>query len=185
MNANIKVYLLKNATDTAAEAPYTWRVIPNGVANLNDLVADMLGRINSSDERVKMVVKEALECAIRRVRGGETVDIGPIRLKPRIPGSMPYEDSPFDPARDEFIVDVYADDELTDVFADTVPTKVSAEDFAASIKVHNVMDIATENFGEIHGTAPFKVLGNGITLDGEGESAKLLDKRTGEVRATA
>ena len=185
MNANIKVYLLKNATDTAAEAPYTWRVIPNGVANLNDLVADMLGRINSSDERVKMVVKEALECAIRRVRGGETVDIGPIRLKPRIPGSMPYEDSPFDPARDEFIVDVYVDAELADTFDGVVPSKVSADDFAGAIKVSNVMDVATEAFGEIRGSADFEVLGNGLTLDGEGESVKLLDRKTDAVLAAA
>ena len=66
-----------------------------------------------------------------------------------------------------------------------MPVKLSAEEVAASIKVHNVMDVATEDFGEIHGTAPFKILGNGVTLDGEGESAKLLDKKTGAVLATA
>ena len=48
---------------------------------------------------------------------------------------MPYEDSPFDPARDELIVDAYADAELSDVFADVTPTKVSADDFAGAIKV--------------------------------------------------
>ena len=37
---DIRNYLVKNATDTAAKAPYTVRVVPNGVANLNDLVAE-------------------------------------------------------------------------------------------------------------------------------------------------
>ena len=31
------------------------------------------------------------------------------------------------------------------------------------------MDIATEHFGEIHGTNEFEILGNGVTLDAEGD----------------
>ena len=185
MNNNIKVYLRRNATATAAEAPYTWGVIPNGVANLNDIVADMLERLNSSDERIRMVIREAVSAAIKRARNGETVDIGCLRLKPRIPGSMPYEDSPFDTSRDELIVEVYADAELSDVFDGVVPGKVSADDFAAATKVSNVMDVATEHFGEIHGTNTFEVLGNGITLDGESEGVKLLDKKTDAALAAA
>ena len=47
------------------------------------------------------------------------------------------------------------------------------------------MDVETERMGEINGTGEFMILGNGITLDAEGESAKLLDRKTGEVLATA
>lgn len=182
---DIRYYLVKNGTDTAAKAPYTIRVVPNGVANLNDLVSEILTRISSSEQRVRMVVTEATKVMLKHVLAGETVDFGGIRFKAQIPGSMDYEDSPFRPGVDEVIVCAYVDDELRDTFDGIVPVKLSAEEVAASIKVSNVMDIATENFGEIHGTAPFKVLGNGITLDGEGESAKLLDKKTGEVLATA
>ena len=185
MNTEIKVYLRKNATDTAAQAPYTWGVIPNGVANLNDLVADILGNLNSSEERVRMTIRETVKVALEHALAGETVDIGSLRLKPRIPGSMPYEDSPFDPERDEVIVDVYADAELADAFDGVTPTKVSAEEFAAAIKVSNVMDVATEAFGEIRGSADFEVLGNGLTLDGEGEGVKLLDRKTDAVLAAA
>ena len=39
---DIRYYLVKNGTDTAAKAPYTIRVVPNGVANLNDLVSEIL-----------------------------------------------------------------------------------------------------------------------------------------------
>ena len=182
---DIRYYLVKNGTDTAAKAPYTIRVVPNGVANLNDLVSEILTRISSSEQRVRMVVTEATKVMLKHVLAGETVDFGGIRFKAQIPGSMDYEDSPFTPGVDEVIVCAYVDDELRDTFDGIVPVKLSAEEVAASIRVSNVMDIATENFGEIHGTAPFKVLGNGITLDGEGESAKLLDRKTGEVLATA
>ena len=98
---------------------------------------------------------------------------------------MPYEDSPFDSERDEVIVDVYADTELADVFDEVTPVKVNAEEFAAAIKVSNVMDVATERFGEIYGANAFEVLGNGITLDGDGESVRLLDKKTDAALATA
>ena len=182
---DIRYYLVKNGTDTAAKAPYTIRVVPNGVANLNDLVSEILTRISSSEQRVRMVVTEATKVMLKHVLAGETVDFGGIRFKAQIPGSMDYEDSPFTPGVDEVIVCAYVDDELRDTFDGIVPVKLSAEEVAASIKVHNVMDVATEDFGEIHGTAPFKILGNGVTLDGEGESAKLLDKKTGAVLATA
>ena len=182
---DIRYCLVKNGTDTAAKAPYTIRVVPNGVANLNDLVAEILTRISSSEQRVRMALAEAAKVMLKHVLAGETVDFGGIRFKAQIPGSMDYEDSPFTPGVDEVIVCAYVDDELRGTFDGIVPVKLSAEEVAASIRVSNVMDIATEAFGEIHGTAPFKVLGNGITLDSEGESAKLLDRKTGEVLATA
>ena len=38
MNVNsIGYYLMPNPTDTAAQAPYLPKLVPNGVANLNEL----------------------------------------------------------------------------------------------------------------------------------------------------
>lgn len=154
-------------------------------SEFNWFAADITGSISSSDERIRLVLKETIRVAIQHVRNGETVDIGSIRLKPRIPGSMPYEDSPFDPERDEVIVDVYVLGDLLNVFDGIVPTKVSADDIAASIKVSNVMDVATEEFATIYGLTEFLALGNGLTLDGEDEYVKLINKKTGETVATA
>ena len=63
--------------------------------------------------------------------------------------------------------------------------KLTAEQLRNAIKFSNVMDVGSQHMGEIHGTGEFMILGNGITLDAEGESAKLLDRKTGEVLATA
>jgi len=182
---DIRIYLVKNTTETAASAPYTWRVIPNGVANLNDVVAGVLERINSSEERVRMALAEAQKVALKHVLAGETVDLGGIRLRLQIPGSSPCEDTPFDPATDEVVVCAYVDDELRDAFDGITPVKVGASDIDSLIKVSNVMDVATEQFGTVVGTTQFAILGNGITLDGEGEYAKALDKKTGAVKGTA
>jgi len=182
---DIRIYLVKNTTETAASAPYTWRVIPNGVANLNDVVAGILERISSSEERVRMALAEAQKVALKHVLAGETVDFGGIRLKAQIPGSSPYEDSPFDPATDAVNVCAYIDDELRDTFDGISPVKVSAAEFAQSIKVSNIMDVATEQFGTVVGATEFYVLGNGITIDGEGEYVKAYDKKTGVLAGTA
>ena len=131
---DIRYYLVKNATDTAAKAPYTVRVVPNGVANLNDLVAEILTRISSSEQRVRMALAEAAKVMLKHVLAGETVDFGGIRFKAQIPGSMDYEDSPFEPGVDEVVVCAYADDELRGTFDGIVPAKLSAEEVAASVK---------------------------------------------------
>ena len=68
---DIRYYLVKNGTDTAAKAPYTIRVVPNGVANLNDLVAEILTRISSSEQRVRMAVTEATRVMLKHVLAGE------------------------------------------------------------------------------------------------------------------
>ena len=128
---DIRYYLVKNATDTAAKAPYTVRVVPNGVANLNDLVAEILTRISSSEQRVRMALAEAAKVMLKHVLAGETVDFGGIRFKAQIPGSMDYEDSPFEPGVDEVVVCAYADDELRGTFDGIVPAKLSAEEVAA------------------------------------------------------
>ena len=116
---------------------------------------------------------------------GYTVDMGALRMKARIPGSMPCEDTPFDPETNACVIELYADGELSGAFDELVPVKLSAEQLRNAIRFSNVMDVETQYMGEIHGTGEFMILGNGITLDAEGESAKLLDRKTGEVLATA
>ena len=182
---DIRAYTLRNATDTGAKAPYNFRVIPNGVANTNDIVADLLKRIAGTDGRIRMIVGETLKVAIEHCRRGETVDFGAFRMKPRITGSTPFEDSPFDSGLNEFILDVYIDDELRDTFDGIVPSVISGREIGGLVKVSNVMDIGTQEFGVVRGTDPFEVLGNGVTLDGDGESVKAISKKTGEEVGTA
>ena len=185
MNAKIAYYAIPNPTGTSAEAPALPRVIPNGVANTNDVISDITDGIAASEARCRIALEAIIAAALEHVRRGETVDLGGFRLRARIPGSMPCVDTPFDFGENTLVVDVLAEPELNDALADLVPFKVDASELASMVKVSNVTDVATMSIGEIHGTDEFIITGNGVTLDAEGESAKLVDRKSGETLATA
>ena len=186
MNTNsIGYYLMPNPTDTAAQAPYLPKLVPNGVANLNDIAAKVAESLPVSEERAKLLIRENFTESLKMALLGYTVDMGALRMKARIPGSMPCEDTPFDPEANACVIELYADGELSDAFNGLVPVKLTAAQLANAIQVSNVMDVETQRFGEIHGTGEFMILGNGVTLDGDGESAKLLDRKTDEPIVTA
>ena len=182
MNTNsIGYYLMPNPTDTAAQAPYLPKLVPNGVANLNDIAKKVAESLPVSEERAKLLIRENFTESLKMALAGYTVDMGALRMKARIPGSMPCEDTPFDPETNACVIELYADGELSGAFDELVPVKLSAEQLRNAIRFSNVMDVETQHMGEIHGTGEFMILGNGITLDAEGESAKLLDRKAGEV----
>ena len=186
MNTNtIGYYLMPNPTDTAEKAPYLPKLVPNGVANLNDVAAKVAESLPVSEERAKLLIRENFTESLKMALIGYTVDMGALRMKARIPGSMPCEDTPFDPETNACVIELYADGELSDAFDELVPVELTATQLANAIKVSNVMDVETEDMGEIHGSEPFMILGNGVTLDAPGESAKLVDKKTQAELATA
>ena len=185
MNSKIAYFAIPNPTGTAAEAPALPRVIPNGVANTNDVIADIRNGIAATEARCRIALEAILAVAIEHVRNGETVDLGGFRLRARIPGSMPCVDTPFDFGANTLVVDVLADQELNAALEGLVPYKVDASELTSMIKVSNVTDVATMRIGEIRGTDEFIITGNGVTLDAPGESAKLVDKKTQAELATA
>ena len=185
MNSKIAYFAIPNPTGTAAEAPALPRVIPNGVANTNDVIADIRNGIAATEARCRIALEAILAVAIEHVRNGETVDLGGFRLRARIPGSMPCVDTPFDFGANTLVVDVLAEQELNAALEGLVPYKVDASELTSMIKVSNVTDVATMHIGEIRGTEPFIITGNGVTLDAPGESAKLVDKKTQAELATA
>ena len=181
----IGYYLMPNPTDTAAQAPYLPKLVPNGVANLNDVAKRVAESLAVSEERAKLLIRENFAESLKMALEGWNVDMGALRMKARIPGSMPCEDTPFDPEANACVIELYADAELSGAFDALVPVKLTAEEIANATKFSNVMDVGTERFGEIRGTGEFMILGNGVTLDAEGESATLVDRKTGAVLATA
>ena len=181
----IGYYLRPNPTNTAAEAPYLPKLVPNGVANMNDIAERIAASLPVSAERAKLLIREAFAEAVALAAQGYTADMGALRMKARIPGSMPCEDTPFDPESNACVIELYADSELDGAFEALKPVKLSAEQLASAIKVSNVTDVATMSIGEIHGTDEFILTGNSVTLDAPGEDAKLADRKTGETLATA
>ena len=185
MARNIGYLIQPNATPTAAQAPYLARIVPTGVANDADLIADLSAEMPVTAARYNTIWREAFACAIPRLKAGESVELGCFRLVPHIEKAMACEDSAFDPESNELVVAIHLIGELAEATKGLVPTKISSAAIASLVKVSNVMDVATETFAEIHGTDEFVVLGNGVTLDGEDEYVKALDAKTGEEIAVA
>ena len=185
MAKNIGYLLQPNATPTAAEAPYLVRLVPTGVANDADLIAELAAEMPVTEARYAMIWREAIARAIPHLKAGESVDLGAFRLVPHITKAMAYEDSAFDPAVNELIVAVYLIGELAEATKGLVPKKLSSAAVDALVKVSNVMDVKTERFSEIRGTDEFAILGNGVTLDGEDEYVRALNAKTGETLAEA
>jgi len=179
----IGYYLVPNTTGKTTGSFI--RIIPNGTAYFADVAADVMASLSTTQQRLAMVWNETVRVALAHVAEGHTVDLGGIRMRPRIPGSMLYEDQPFTPGTDEVIVELYEDSEIASAFDDVIPYRVTAEDVAGSLKVSNIMDVATEAFATVIGTTSFAVLGNGITLDGPDEYAKAYAKKTGSLLGTA
>ena len=176
----IGFYRYLNKTESADKAKYLIKIVPNGVANLSDIVEDILKGISGTENGIKSILKEAFNVGIKYAKLGYTADIGGIRIKPRIPGSMPCEDTPFREGEDEFIIELYADSELDDTFEDVIPYELDEDALTSAIKVSNIMDVTSETFGLVDGNKMFVVLGNGVTLDGPSEHVKLVNKKTGE-----
>ena len=183
---NLKFRIVPNAMPASqGEAKYLGIIVPNGVRNRALMVKSIIAREHFSESTVNAVLDAAIAETEALCAEGRDVSWGPVKFISKMHGSFPYEDSAFEDGTASVTVDAEGTNTLRALFADVVPTPMSAEEVTAAVKVSNVMDIATERFGEIHGTDEFEILGNGVTLDAEGESAKLLDRKTGETLATA
>ena len=175
---NLKFRIVPNAMPASqGEAKYLGIIIPNGVRNRALMVKNIIAREHFSESTVNAVLDAAIAETEALCAEGRDVSWGPVKFISKMHGSFPYEDSAFEDGTASVTVDAEGTNALRSLFADVVPTPMSAAELASAIKVSNVMDVATEAFGEIRGSADFEVLGNGLTLDGEGEGVKLLDKK--------
>ena len=183
---NLKFRIVPNAMPASqGEAKYLGIIIPNGVRNRALMVKNIIAREHFSESTVNAVLDAAIAETEALCAEGRDVSWGPVKFISKMHGSFPYEDSAFEDGTASVTVDAEGSGALRALFADVVPTPMSAAELASAIKVSNVTDVATMSIGEIHGTDEFIITGNSVTLDAEGESAKLVDRKSGETLATA
>jgi len=183
---NIKYVIVKNEMPASAtEAKYLGRIIPNGVRNRELMTATALRTEHFAEATFNAVIDAAIALTQELCAEGRDVDFGPVKFLSKMHGSLPCEDSAFTDGTASLTLDADATNAARNALATLTPVKVSAAEIASLIKVSNVMDVATEQFGTVVGSTQFVILGNGLTLDGEGEYAKALDRKTGEVKGTA
>ena len=184
--SNIGFYLVPNTTPTAETAPYTARIMANGVESFEDIANALATQLGLNADVVKLIVKEGITKAIARCRRGETVHFGNncLRFKAAIRGSVPYEDSPYDTDLQSVEISTAVDAMIGDTLAELEPHPLTTEEIKNGSRVCNLMDVTSQEFGIIDGIKVFEILGNGITVDGEGEGVWILDAKTREIVAT-
>jgi len=183
---NIKYAIVKNEMPASAtDAKYLGIAIPNGVRNRALMTANALKSEHFAEATFDAVVDAAVALTEELCAEGRDVDWGPVKFLAKMHGSMPCEDSAFADGTASLTVDADATNATRAALDALTPVKASAAEIAQAIKVSNVMDVATEQFGVVIGSTQFAILGNGITLDAEGEYAKALDRKTLEVKGTA
>ena len=184
--SRIAYYKRQNTTPTAAQAPYTIAVVNNGVENLNDIAAKLSLTLGYNELRIKAVVTTLVEKMIENAKANNSVYFGDLcYLKPTIAGGADFIDSPFDPNTQVYELAAYNGTGLADALASVTPYEIKEDEVGKVVRFNNVMDVESERFGVIIGTKQAELLGNGITVDSEGESIKLLNAKTLEVEATA
>lgn len=184
--SRIAYYKRQNTTPTAATAPYTIAVVNNGVENLNDIAAKLSLTLGYNELRIKAVVTTLVEKMIENAKANNSVYFGDLcYLKPTIAGGADFIDSPFDPNTQVYELAAYNGTGLADALASVTPYEIKEDEVGKVVRFNNVMDVESERFGVVIGTKQAELLGNGITVDSEGESIKLLNAKTLEVEATA
>ena len=181
----IRFYTYPNPTGTATDAPFLGRIVPNGVVNRNDLIEEIKRRIATTDARVIAHVEEMIEVAIEKAKLGYTIDLGFMKFVPHITGSVECVDTPWAKDVQKFVFDGYGNADLRNCLDGIAPTRIDGSDLASKIAVSNVEDLDSKRIGVIVGTKQFVITGNGMTVDGEGEGVKLLNKKTLEVVQSA
>jgi len=183
---NIKYAIVKNEMPASStEAKYLGKIIPNGVRNRSQMTALALKSEHFAEATFAAVIDAAVDITQELCAEGHDVDWGTVKFLSKMHGSLPYEDSSFSDGTASLTLDADATNVTRTVLDTLTPVKISAAAIDSLIKVSNIMDVTTETFGTVIGSTPFVVLGNGITLDGEGEYVKALDKKTLEVKGTA
>jgi len=183
---NIRYAIVKNEMPASStEAKYLGQAIPNGVRNRAQLTAKALEKEHFAEATFAAVIDAAVAITQELCAEGHDVDWGPAKFISKMHGSLPCEDSAFGDGTASLTLDADATNETRAALESLVPVKASAAEIASLIKVSNLMDVESELFGTVVGPKQFVILGNGITLDAEGEYAKALDKKSLEVKGTA
>ena len=102
----IKVKRYKNRMKTADKAPYLMRVVPNGEANLDDILREVAKEIGGTVERARFVHNAIWEIIREELSKGHKVETPYGLFELAISGTVPYVDSPLDPKKNKVYVKI-------------------------------------------------------------------------------
>ena len=164
--------LKKNPLKTKDKVPYLVDVVPVGTANLDTILADVARELNITKARARLCFDAMFELIHEELAKGHKVETPFGLMEPAISGTMPCEDSPFDPKRNEVYVRVTPPKKLRDALKKVVPVRLDAPELEIGTVV--TASLGARAYNTVKRGEQFVVSGRGFE---EGMTASLVDAK--------
>ena len=168
----------KNPLKTKGVAPYLGEVVPVGTCGLDQIVKDVAANLGITVARSRMVFNAMIEEITELLKQGNKVETPFGWMEPAISGTMPCEDSPFDPKRNSVYVKVTPPKSLRDALKKVVPERLDAPELSIGTVV--TATLGARAYNTVKRGEPFVVSGSGFETgmvasltDGKGASHPL------------
>ena len=160
----------KNPLKTKDVVPYLGEVVPAGTCDTDMVVKDMAANLGMTKPTGRMFLEALIEEITELLKQGNKVETPFGWMEPAISGTMPCEDSPFDPKKNEVYIKVTPPKALRDALKKVVPERLDAPELSIGTVV--TASVGTRAYNAVKRGEPFVVTGSGFE---EGMTASLSD----------
>ena len=168
--------LVRNATSTAAKAPYFGVAVPVGSLAYGNILQRMLNRGTFMTlATAKYFLNEFYEYAAKVIADDIVrINMGAVSIYPMIGGPFDSEDDTYREPRNRLYIGATLSQELRTAVSGLVPESIEGL-AVGSVHITSVMDLASETYRLIDGLKAFRIVGIDLTVpDGEDESLALV-----------
>ena len=162
----------RNPLKTKDVAPYLGEVVPVGTCGTDQILKEIAANLGMTEPTVRMFLSATIEEIVELLRKGNKVETPFGWMEPAISGTMPCEDSPFDPKRNEVYVRVTPSKKLRDALKKVVPVRLDAPELEIGTVV--TASLGARAYNTVKRGEQFVVSGRGFE---EGMTASLVDAK--------
>ena len=164
----------KNPLKTKGVAPYLGEVVPVGTCGLDQIVKDVADNLGITVARSRMVFNAMIEEITELLKQGNKVETPFGWMEPAISGTMPCEDSPFDPKRNSVYVKVTPPKAIRDALKKVVPERLDAPSVPLEIAAVVTSSLGKKGYNAVKVGEAFAVSGQGLS---DAVQVTLVDKK--------
>ena len=162
----IRVKRYKNRMKSADKAPYLMRVASNGEVHLDDILQDVAKSTGWTLPTVRMYYNSFFELLQKELQEGKKVKTALGTFEPAISGSLPCQDSPFDPKRNKVYIKVTPPESLQKALAKVTPVIVGGPESELMIGEVFTGVLGAKGYNVVVSGQSFVVTGDGFLEDG-------------------
>lgn len=162
----IKVKRYRNKLKSADKSPYLMRVVPNGVAHLDDILQAVAKNTGWALPTLRMCYNALSEALKEELQKGNKVKTPLGTLETAISGSFPCANSPFDPKRNKVYIKITPANELRKALMNVTPDIVGCPESELMVAEVFTGALGAKGYNVVVSGEPFVVTGSGFLEDG-------------------